>query len=292
MSGTFGSAMGNLIGGRVADLHPQLGYAYLGAAILTGEALLWTVAAVALPRLPRPGTSRTLRGLFGGYRQVLFRRGVPLLLAAIPTNIESSLSRRLETAAGVSVAVHGRAHRDHAPPGEKRAEFGAHRPLEALMADAAAGLQIARQRLPEASLLPVFVPPWNRVAPDLAAALPALGYRGLSAVPGPPIPGLLRLDATLDPIDWRGTRGLIDPDCLLRGLAADIAGAPERPLGLLTHHRIHDEAVWDFVGALVNKLLRHPAIQVLDLRGHFGAAAMDMGPAVSKSQVSQIARTG
>ena len=218
--------------------------------------------------------------------------GVPLLLAAIPTNIESSLSRRLETAAGVSVAVHGRAHRNHAPPGEKRAEFGAHRPLEALMADAAAGLQIARQRLPEASLLPVFVPPWNRVAPDLAAALPDLGYRGLSAVPGPPIPGLLRLDATLDPIDWRGTRGLIDPDCLLRGLAADIAGAPERPLGLLTHHRIHDEAVWDFVGALVDKLLRHPAIQVLDLRGHFGAAAMDMGPAVSKSQVSQIARTG
>ncbi|MCX4198514.1 hypothetical protein OMR07_25940 [Methylobacterium organophilum] len=36
------------------------------------------------------------------------------------------------------------------------------------MADAAAGLQTARQRLPEASLLPVFVPPWNRVAPDLA----------------------------------------------------------------------------------------------------------------------------
>ncbi|SEH29976.1 Predicted glycosyl transferase [Methylobacterium sp. 275MFSha3.1] len=218
--------------------------------------------------------------------------GVPLLLAAIPAGIDASLPRRLEAAAGVSVAVHGLAHHNHAPPGEKRAEFGAHRPLDTLIADAAAGLRIARQRLPEGSLLPVFVPPWNRVAPELAAALPDLGYRGLSAVPGPPIPGLRRLDATLDPIDWRGSRSLRDPEALLRGLAADIAGAPERPLGLLTHHRVHDEAVWDFVGALVANLLRHPAIQVVDVRAHFGASAMDKGPAASKSQVSQIARTG
>ncbi|MEE7490079.1 glycosyltransferase [Methylobacterium oryzae] len=218
--------------------------------------------------------------------------GVPLLLAAIPAGIDASLPRRLEAAAGVFVAVHGLAHHNHAPPGEKRAEFGAHRPLDTLVADAAAGLRIARQRLPEGSLLPVFVPPWNRVAPELAAALSDLGYRGLSAVPGPSIPVLRRLDATLDPIDWRGSRSLRDPEALLRGLAADIAGAPERPLGLLTHHRVHDGAVWDFVGALVANLLRHPAIQVLDLREHFGAPAMDMAPTASKSQVSQIARTG
>ncbi|WP_331312183.1 hypothetical protein [Methylobacterium oryzae] len=161
-----------------------------------------------------------------------------------------------------------------------------------MIADAAAGLRIARERLPGAALLPVFVPPWNRLAPDLAAALPGLGYRGLSAVPGPPIPGLHRLDATLDPIDWRGTRSLREPRTLLHDLAADITRAPERPLGLLTHHRVHDGAVWSFVGALLADLLRHPAIQVLDLREHFGAPAMDMAPTASKSQVSQIARTG
>ncbi|XYD10312.1 glycosyltransferase [Methylobacterium sp. NMS12] len=218
--------------------------------------------------------------------------GVPLLLAAIPAGIEASLPRRLEAAVGVSVAVHGLAHHNHAPSGEKRAEFGAHRPLDSLIADAAAGLQIARQRLPAASLLPVFVPPWNRVAPDLTAALPDLGYRGLSAVPGPSIPGLRRLDATLDPIDWRGSRSLSDPEALLRDLAADIIRAPERPLGLLTHHRVHDEAVWGFVRALVANLLGHPAIQVVDLREHFATPAMDMAATASKSQVSQIARTG
>ncbi|WP_331308787.1 polysaccharide deacetylase [Methylobacterium oryzae] len=217
---------------------------------------------------------------------------MPLLLAAIPAGIEASLPRRLRAAPGVFVAVHGLAHRDHAPQGEKRAEFGAHRPVGSVIADAAAGLRIARERLPGAALLPVFVPPWNRLAPDLAAALPGLGYRGLSAVPGPPIPGLHRLDATLDPIDWRGTRSLREPRTLLHDLAADITRAPERPLGLLTHHRVHDGAVWSFVGALLADLLRHPAIQVLDLREHFGAPAMDMAPTASKSQVSQIARTG
>ena len=146
--------------------------------------------------------------------------------------------------------------------------------------------------VPEATVLPVFVPPWNRLAPDLAAALPDLGYCGLSAVPGPPVPGLRRLDATLDPIDWRGTRSLRDPEALLTGVADAIVRAPEQPVGLLTHHRIHDDALWSFVAALIAHLVRHPAIQLLDLREHFGVAAMDMGPKASKSRVSQIARTG
>jgi predicted glycosyltransferase len=219
-------------------------------------------------------------------------RGVPLLLAAIPDGIEPSLPRRLATALDVTVAVHGFAHRNHAPPGEKPAEFGAHRALDASLADAEAGLRVSRERLPGTALLPVFVPPWNRLAPDLAAALPGLGYRGLSAVPGPPVPGLQRLDATLDPIDWRGTRSLRDPEALLEGLAADIARAPDRPVGLLTHHRVHDAALWAFVAALLERLCKHPAIQSLDLRSLFDAAAMDTGPTVTKSQVSQSARTG
>ncbi|MET3482609.1 glycosyltransferase [Methylobacterium sp. 1973] len=218
--------------------------------------------------------------------------GIPLLLAAIPSGIEPSLKRRLETAPGVRVAIHGLAHSNHAPPGEKPAEFGAHRPLDIRIAEAAAGLRIARARLAEATVLPVFVPPWNRLAPDLAAALPDLGYCGLSAVPGPPVPGLRRLDATLDPIDWRGTRSLRDPEALLTGVADAIVRAPEQPVGLLTHHRVHDDALWSFVAALIAHLVRHPAIQLLDLREHFGVAAMDMGLKASKSRVSQIARTG
>ena len=218
---------------------------------------------------------------------------VPLLLAAIPARIEPFLGERLAAAEKtVRVAVHGLAHHNHAPPGEKPAEFGAHRPIDALMADAAAGLRIARERLPEAALLPVFVPPWNRLAPDLAAALPGLGYRGLSSVPGLAITGLVRLDATLDPIDWRGTRSLRDPEALLQDLATGIARDPTRPIGLLTHHLAHDAALWAFVAGLLETCCGHPAVTCLDPRRLFLGAPVETGAAGSNLSASPAARNG
>ncbi|MDP4021308.1 glycosyltransferase [Methylobacterium sp. NEAU 140] len=215
----------------------------------------------------------------------------PLLVAAIPARIEPSLSRRLADADGVSAAIHGLAHADHAPPGAKSAEFGPHRPLAALRADAAAGLRFARARLPADRLLPVFVPPWNRLARDLAAVLPSLGYRGLSTAGGPPVDGLVRADATFDPIDWRGTRSLRDPGALLDDLAIQIAGDAGSPIGLLTHHLAHDPAIWAFVEALLPVLLRHPAVTVCDPRDLF-APRVDAAAAPPSIPVPDRARAG
>ena len=206
----------------------------------------------------------------------------PLLIAAIPASAEPSLADRLGRAPGISVAVHGLSHADHAPHGEKAAEFGDHRPLAALRREAAEALRIARQRLPEETLLPVFVPPWNRVSPALAAALPELGYLGLSAVEGPPVAGLVRADIHLDPIAWRGNRSLVDPDVLAARLVQAMAGDPERgvarkPLGLLTHHRVHDAAIWAFLDDLLALLLSHPAVRLRDPRDLFGPPAVDVG---------------
>lgn len=215
----------------------------------------------------------------------------PLLVAAIPARVEPSLAHRLAGASAVSLAVHGLAHENHAPHGHKPAEFGEHRSLPALVADAAAALVLARERLPPERLLPVFVPPWNRLSAALAAALPGLGYAGLSAAPGAPVAGLVRADAGLDPIDWRGTRSLRDPAAVIGVLIAHVEAGSGRPLGLLTHHLAHDEAVWDFLGALLPALLRHPAVELRDPRRLFGAA-VDAGVSGPSSQVLQRARTG
>lgn len=190
--------------------------------------------------------------------------GAPILIAAIPSGVDPSLGRRLEGAAGVSLAVHGLAHANHAPPGAKSAEFGPHRPLSVLHREAEEALRIACDRLPAERLLPVFVPPWNRMADDLARDLPSLGYHGLSAAGGPAIAGLTRADAGLDVIDWRGTRSLRDPDALLGPLVAHAGAGAGTPLGLLTHHLAHDEAVWDFLGELMPLLARHPAVRLRD----------------------------
>ena len=179
--------------------------------------------------------------------------GAPLTVAAIPAQATEALARRLAPEPAVSVAVHGWAHANHAPPHEKTAEFGPHRPLRERVGQAERGLRLVGETFGKRALA-VFVPPWNRLAPDMPDALARLDYRGVS-VYGERMPRrapLPRFDAHIDPIDWRGTRSAVDPARLamhLRGLLEEDA-----PIGLMTHHLAHDEPVWNMVGSLVAHL--------------------------------------
>ncbi|QFU15949.1 glycosyltransferase [Microvirga thermotolerans] len=197
------------------------------------------------------------------------RFGAGIALACIPARIEPSLAERLESEERAFALVHGFRHANHAPEGEKKAEFGAHRPPDAMAQEAGQALEQAR-RLLGARLLPVFVPPWNRIAPGLIPHLPRLGYRVLStfrdrssrSTPE----GLAIVNTHVDPIDWRGTRSLADPEGLVRTLADAVerrmAGRadPDEPVGFLTHHLVHDEKVWTFCENLLVYLSRNDAI--------------------------------
>jgi predicted glycosyltransferase len=204
--------------------------------------------------------------------------GVLVALAAIPGRIESSLAQRLADEPDAAVLVHGLTHANHARAGEKKAEFGAGRPLETLVDEAAAALAAARAGLGE-RLVAAFVPPWNRIAPELVQRLPGLGYRGLSTfgrrTARKPAPGLVQVNAHVDPIDWRGTRGLLPPEALIRQLAAAVSARvdgrhnADEPIGLLTHHLIHDEAVWRYCAALLERLARHANLRYPSPRALF-----------------------
>lgn len=213
-------------------------------------------------------------------RLVAMTRSVtaPLSLAAVPAPAEPSLGERLEGAEDVSVLVHGFAHRNHAPPGAKRAEFGDHRPIDVMVTEAGDALVNCQRRFgPRA--LPVFVPPWNRIAPELADRLGGAGYIGLSTFRNRSArrtaSGMVQVNTHLDPIDWHGTRGLVDPDRLLADLAgmvtARLGGAsePAEPIGLLTHHLVHDEETWRFCGWLLDRLRKSPEIDWPDAQNLF-----------------------
>lgn len=210
------------------------------------------------------------------------RSGWPLALAAIPGRLEPSLAPRLSGESGTHVLVHGLGHRDHAPAGAKRAEFGEGRSPDDLAHDLAEALRLAAAAgLPRA--LPVLVPPWNRMAPALVPRLPELGFLGLSAFRDA-LPGaarLARVDTHLDPVDWRSPRrGLVSPDGLVADLAARIARGPAGPLGLLTHHLVQGEDVWRFCEGLLERLSRHPAIVPTGAAALFGGGGI--APAVER----------
>lgn len=186
------------------------------------------------------------------------RHAAPPALAAIPAEAGPDLAARLAAAPGARVLVHGWRHRNGEAAGAKSSEFGGARPLASREGDAASGLAAIRARFGTRAL-PVFVPPWNRIGPDLAARLPALGYEGLSCFAETRLhaTGLRVVNTHLDPVDWRGGRGPVGEARLAEALRAALA--TDGPVGLLTHHLAFDAPLWRATETLVATLSGHPA---------------------------------
>lgn len=191
--------------------------------------------------------------------------GLPVSLAVIPSRAEPALAERLRGEDGVTVLVHGWRHANHAPPSDKKAEFGSHRPLAERAGEAGKGLAAIMEAFgPRA--LPVFVPPWNNIGPDLAPRLPVLGFRALSCFGEPRGTGEIdRIDTHLDPIDWPGTRSLLPPEALVAMMRRALARGVET-FGFLTHHLVHDERLWSFCEGIAALAADHPAIRPIGLR--------------------------
>ena len=194
---------------------------------------------------------------------------IPLLLAVIPASAQAELAARIAPHALVTPAQHGWAHANHAPTGQKNCEFGATRPLAAALADIVAG-KARMAALFGVAASPIFVPPWNRIAPDVARALPGLGFTGLSTF-GPAqfadAPGLAEINAQVDIIDWKGGRKGRPFAELAQDVAARLASARQGgggAIGILTHHLVHDAAATAFLHRFSRIVGDHPAALWVD----------------------------
>ena len=192
---------------------------------------------------------------------------IPVHLAVIPALADATLAAHVSANPQLIPIGHGWTHQNHAPAGQKKAEFGAHRPLGELQKEARRGLARLTELFGD-NLRRVFVPPWNRVTPELLPVLPALGYTTLSTFTprAAPLaaPGLAQINCHLDPIAWHAGRSLADPEGLIQQIAGQLAdrraGRADNaePYGILTHHLVHDAAIWDFTHALLARLADGP----------------------------------
>jgi len=208
------------------------------------------------------------------------RTAVPVALAVVPVRAGGALADRLaETCDLATPLQHGYAHANHAPEGEKKAELGATRPLERVREELARGASRMAE-LFGSRALGVLVPPWNRVADEVVACLPALGFTGLSTylarATAVPVPGLTAINTHADILRWTAPRGFLGEGAALALLTAHL-GARRRgqadagePTGMLTHHLAHDEAAWRFLETLLPRLSEHPAVRWLTARDAFG----------------------
>jgi peptidoglycan/xylan/chitin deacetylase (PgdA/CDA1 family) len=188
--------------------------------------------------------------------------GVPLALAAIPERAQEAALAGFDC-----VVMHGCDHRNRAGEGAKKTEFPEHESGEQALARLAA----ARERLARLAgsrFVAALVPPWNRLKRDLVARLPEAGILGLSryGARAAAVPGVVQVNTHVDIIDWQGTRGFVGENealgLALRHLGARRDGSADarEPTGVLTHHAVHDEAAWRFLGRLFDATRRHGAV--------------------------------
>lgn len=206
---------------------------------------------------------------------------IPLLLAVIPRGVDPALADHVgASGAPITIAQHGIAHQNNAPPDSKKTEL--HDDMlrrEGFETELLAG----RDRLADlfgSSFLAAMVPPWNRIGPLIAGRLAAWNYIGLSA-DGPPRPAardIPQVNTHLDLIDWRSGKKFIGPELAVGGLtdllvsrrhAGDGADGQVEPIGILTHHLDHERPLWTFLSQLFGLLGGHPAVHWADAKDLF-----------------------
>jgi len=192
---------------------------------------------------------------------------IPVGLAVIPTMVDASLMAALDRWPAAEILCHGFAHRNWAPPGRKKCELGSDRPATEVLAEIGRGRDLLAGLFGE-RLLPVQVPPWNRIDPALVPHLATLKWRGLSIFgdrSGSGLDaGLIAVNTHVDIMGWLDRRGLAVHQVVAiaverlqnrRSRAVD----RDEPIGILSHHLVHDAAAWDSCIGLAATVSAHRA---------------------------------
>lgn len=190
---------------------------------------------------------------------------IDVALAVIPKNATQALADRLSGERHALVLQHGWQHKNFQRKdlGEKAAELGSRRDLDELMAQLSDG-KARLETLFGEKFLPAVVPPWNRIAPAVSRRLPSIGLPGLSSFTWHNFPRAGQVQSHVDILKWKKQVRFIGWESAR--LRFDLQLTRRRntgtePLGLLTHHLVHDEACFEFLEEFLAIAAHHPGAQ-------------------------------
>lgn len=184
---------------------------------------------------------------------------VPLTLAVIPEHTGDALVHRLAGYTGVSVAVHGWSHTNHAPHDKKKCELGDDRPIEQVLGELERGFA-KLSRLHGSRFVPLLVPPWNRISEGVLKQLSTLDFTGVSTFGPEASAGVPMLNTQIDVIYAKGGNGVRESCELVAEIVAQLH-AGRSSIGILTHHLVHTPTTWDFLQQALALLQKHPAVR-------------------------------
>ena len=168
----------------------------------------------------------------------------------------------LEGEAAIGVLQHGWDHANHAPDGAQPSEF----PQTRVSGEVAAQLAEGRRRL-EAGFaerfIPALVPPFNALDGAAVGAVQASGLARLSLATDFAGLDLPSRNVHADLIDWRSGTAVPEANAI-RALVLALwlrrfgLARAARPIGIMTHHLVHDDAIWSLTSTLLTRLKAHP----------------------------------
>lgn len=182
---------------------------------------------------------------------------VPLTIAVIPDFATQALATYIAKHPNISVALHGYSHTNHAPPDQKKRELGLHRDKQIVLDELVSG-RLKLEQMFNKHFINMLVPPWNRIDAQLVPELSSLRLSSLSTFGWENFSvgaGLVQYNTQVDIIDWKGSRGGRSLNELIAELANNVKVARQKggvPVGILSHHLVHDAAAWCFLQELFN----------------------------------------
>ena len=182
---------------------------------------------------------------------------IPANFAAIPANGTAATGELIAGLDHARVLVHGYAHADHAAAGERKTEYSAARSVAEVEDEWRDAIALTNE-IYGTRALPVFVPPWNRIAPTLENRLANAGFVGFSSLgvrPTATSHNLAVANVHVDLFDSR--RGAFrGHEAALAGIVTHLRAKrmgdadPGEPTGVMTHHLVFDAECWSFLQQL------------------------------------------
>ncbi len=191
------------------------------------------------------------------------RFDVPMALAIIPGPTGEALAERLARESRITATVHGWTHQNYAPDETKKQELGLHRPQAIVLDELHRGFDKLKT-LYSQQFVPLLVPPWNRIDDALLPHLAPFGYRAVSVFGLAKQAPIGLINTHIDIMRWHGVRGGLPHAEVIARLVEELRirfDGHDEPIGVMTHHLVHDDLAWDFVETLFEETVDHAAIE-------------------------------
>ncbi len=195
---------------------------------------------------------------------------IPVMLAVIPSGATAELADYLASRPILQAATHGHAHHNHAEADRKKTELtenASGRSVDDVLEE----LHEARQVMECLFGIPagqVLVPPWNRLSDNVAKQLATTGFRLISTFGEQKADTALRqVNCHVDLMDWKPVRQGKKFERVIAELCNCLTArrqspAPDAPIGILSHHLVHDDDAWEATEKLMALIAGHPFITV------------------------------